>query len=366
MKITTIPMIARYLLLAFAATILTNCEQGTHDPQQRISAPNLQSLVTHTDTVRLSTVSDVLRATGRVAPNEDALARIFPLVGGRVEHVAVELGDDVRSGTVLARIRSIDAADAETAIVEAEADYATARAELHRITQLQQAGLATAKDLVAAQQDLERAQARINQSRDRKSIIGGSTGSMTSIRSPISGTILQRSVSPGMQFRPDGDVPMFTIADLSTVWVIANIHESDIASVHIGAPARVRTPAYPNHEFRGIVNKIYSTLDAESRVMNVRIALQNPDRLLKPEMFANVVMDRKSMEPFPAIPARNLVFDNSRHHVIVSSNNGELSIRPVETAYVTDSVAYVRSGIHPGEIVVGSNVLLLYNALRQR
>lgn len=168
-----------------------------------------------------------------------------------------------------------------------------------------------------------------------------------------------------MQIRPDNSSNLFTISDLNRIWVLANVYESDIANIKIGEKVSIVTLAYPDKKFTGNIDKIYNMLDPDNKTMKVRIQLINKNNLLKPEMFANVIVHQQLDSTMLAVPSKAIVFDKNKYWVVIYNNKCDVRTRQVDIASSTSSYSYIRSGVNPGERMITNLQLLIYGALAQ-
>ena len=168
-----------------------------------------------------------------------------------------------------------------------------------------------------------------------------------------------------MQIRPDNSTNLFTLSDLSKVWIIANVYESDISSISENEKVEVSTISYPGKIFQGKIDKVYNVLDPDNKTMKVQIQLDNSDYLLKPEMFAAATVHQVTKERMLAVPASAVIFDRNQYWVMVYRNKCDIETRNLNivSSNLTDS--YVRSGVSEGEIVIVNRQLLIYNAMNQ-
>ena len=167
-----------------------------------------------------------------------------------------------------------------------------------------------------------------------------------------------------MRFKVDGAQPFFTIANLEEVWVMANVFESDIAKIKTGYDADIKVIAYNDRVFTGKVDRIFSMLDPQSRVMKVRIKIPNKNNLLKPEMFAqiNIKYDDGDLQ-VPMIPAHAIIFDKNKNFVMVYKNKCDIETREIEVQETIGDNAYIKSGLRPGERIISKYQLLVYDAM---
>ena len=284
------------------------------------------------DTVHLHDVADELTLNGRVTFNQEQVAHVYPMFGGTVTELRAEVGDYVRKGDILAILRSGEVADYERQMKEAE-QLINAEAEEDRI-------------------------------KETFSINNFSGRSFYEVKSPVSGFIVEKSVSRNMQLRPDQGEEIFTVSGLEHVWVMADVYDSDISKVAEGASVHITTLAYPGKVFSGNIDKVYHMLNTESKTMNVRVKLCNEDYLLKPGMFTTVNVECKSSgKQMPRIDAHALIFEGGKNYVVTVTPDNRLKVKEVDVYKRQNQECYVRSGLSEGDRVLNQNVLLVYNNL---
>ncbi|WP_259014839.1 efflux RND transporter periplasmic adaptor subunit [Emticicia fluvialis] len=332
------------------------------DSSSPLSAEQMKRLVT--ETAEMKTVANDLNLTGKIQFNEDKIVKVFPLVGGHIEDVKVELGDYVKKGQVLAIIKSGDLADLQQQAITARSQLSVAQKNAQVAEDMSKSGLASQKDLVAAQEQLQAAKGELHRVAERQSILGGN-GAAYVVKAPVGGYVVEKKAAPGMELRSDDPESLFTISNLDQVWVIANVYESDLANVKQGYAADISTLAYPDKVFKGKIDKIFDVLDPSSKTEQVRIVLPNNDKnfFLKPEMFANVHLEYAGTDQKVAVPSKAIVFDKSQNFVVVLKGSKDLMIKTVDVYKSTGTTTYLNSGLEPGEKVVTENQLLIYQAL---
>jgi len=185
------------------------------------------------------------------------------------------------------------------------------------------------------------------------------------LTAPMSGYVVEKKISQGGFIRNDNGDNLFTIGDISDIWVWANVYESDIAKVKEGYKAKVTTLAYPDSVFTGVVDKVNQILDPVTKVMKIRVRLQNPGMRLKPEMFANIIIENKEGKKTVMIPAEGIVSDNGKNFVIIYHDKCNLELREVSVLKSVAGKVFISSGIKEGELLVGENQVLLFNALKE-
>lgn len=359
-------LLAPFFLLTLASCQKTTvAESGIKEPL-RLTDSIRTRLHVQTDSVRTMLVEEDLLLTGKVMFDQDHMVRVAPLAGGIVQEVRVELGDQVRKGQVLAVIRSIEIMDVSDQQSQAQSNVAIATKNLETSQALFKAGLASEREYVTAQSELDKAKADEKRATEVASLYGGATSSTYVVRAPASGFIVAKNITDNSQFRTDQPEAMFAISDLSNVWVIANVYESDIAYVHEGAHAEVRTLAYADGTFQGVIDKIYNALDPASRVMKIRVRIKNNEFRLKPEMFASVAIQMKEPRSMTAVLSTAVIFDKNKHYVLALAKDGAMSAREVQTFKAIGDYTYVSGNIAQGDQVITQGQLVLFNALTSR
>ncbi|MGI4834164.1 MAG: efflux RND transporter periplasmic adaptor subunit [Janthinobacterium lividum] len=317
------------------------------------------------DTVRLEPVRSEQVYTGQITTNGDKTTKVFPLVGGVVEKLSVELGDHVNKGEVLAVVRSGEIADVQNQNTTAGTDVAIANKNLAVAEDQYKAGLAAERDVVLAREELRKAQSNLGKTVKQLGIYDVTKDGHYTIKAPISGFITDKNVTQGTQYTtansdPDG---FFTIADLDQVWVLANVFEADIDKVRVGYQADITTLSYPDKHFKGVVDKVFNVLDPDSKALKVRVKLQNPGYLLKPEMYAQVRILNTEKAKEIAVPAAAVVFNDNRYFVLVYKSAQKVDTRAVTVTKTVGDVSYVTGDLKPGEVIIIKNQLLVYDEL---
>lgn len=315
------------------------------------------------DTVKIQKLKNELQLFGKISADFNKMIEVFPIAGGNVIRVNVELGDFVQKGQVLATIKSTEVAGFEQQLLDAKADLMVAKNN-YRVAQDLYAGkLNTERDVAEAESNLEKAQSQLNKINEIYKIYNLTGGSEFEVRSPLTGFVIQKNINQDMLLRSDRSDNIFDIAQIDEVWALANVNESDINQVKIGIDASVTTLSYPDKIFKGKVDKIFNIIDPETKAMKIKIILQNHDFLLKPEMRANIRLDYWENDSMTAIPASCLIFDKSKYFVMIYHSNNSIETRQVEVYRQVGDLAYISSGLKLNEKVISKNQLLIYDAL---
>lgn len=336
-------------------------ENQEKDTRFQVTDSLLKSLLV--DTVKQASALSQFTLTGSIAPDENKMVKVFPLVSGVAQNVNVQLGDVVQKGQTLAIMKSAEMAGFTKDYISAEADVRNARRTLETTQELYKGGLASQKDLEQAKSDYQKSLAESKRAGAVISI-NKSNNNGYELKAPITGFVVEKNLTSNTQVRADNSQNLFTIADLSTVYVLINVYESDISKIQTGDPVKVTTLSYPDKTFAGKIDRIDNMLDPDNKVMHARIKITNPGNLLKPGMFANVLIRAKSGETLPEVSSKALVFDNDRNYVIVIDGPAKVHIQPVEIAKTVEDRAYIKSGLKPGDRVVASRQVYLYESLK--
>ncbi len=352
------------IALLIGLTLTISCEKKKEPVQkQAFSLTDTMMNRIRMEPVRTQTVRNQLRLVGKVAADENKVIEVFPLVGGNVEDVFVELGDYVRQGQKLAVIRSGEIADYERQMIEAKANLQLAQKNLRVAQEMNESKLNSQRDVLQAQQQVEQAEAELGRVQAVFRIYGVGKSAGYIVKAPIAGFVIEKKINRNTQLRSDNAENLFTIGQISDVLVLASVNESDINRVHTGMDASIQTLTYPDELFRGKVDKIYNVIDASTKAMTVRIKLPNKGLKLKPEMHATVMLNFDEGGQMAAIPAGAIIFDKSKSYVMVYHDRKHIDTREVQVYRSLGDVAYVSRGIKPGERVITQNQLLIYDAL---
>ncbi len=174
---------------------------------------------------------------------------------------------------------------------------------------------------------------------------------------------MQKNITNNTSIRADNSNSIFTISDLKNVWVWANVYESNINDIHLGDAADVTTLSYPDKIFSGKVDKIMNVLDPSSKVMKVRVILDNADYALKPQMYASVAVTNKEDKQAICILSDALIFDHSQYFVLKYNSKADVEITPVQVINTVGNRTFISGGIQEGDKIITSQALLIYNAL---
>jgi len=308
------------------------------------------------------TFEDSVSVTATIRPNQDRIAKISPRVEGRIVGVSANLGDAVRAGQALAVMDSLAIGEAQSTLLRAQSSERVAQADFKRAESLSAEEIIPQKELLRARGELERASAESRAARDRLRLLGGSASasgqaqSTFALTAPFAGTVIQKKATIGELGSPSDAI--FTIADLSKVWIEANLTDQLVSKVRTGAAAIVTVGAYPGERFNGRVAYIANVLDKDSRTIAARIEVPNKDGRLKPEMFASASIATGGQVEAISVPDTAIVLLQGQPTVFVNEQGGFES-RAVETGEKLAGRTVITSGLKAKEQVVASGAYAL-------
>ena len=322
----------------------------------RLTPAAAQSAGITVETATTAPLNATSRFTGAVEPNQQQLQQVTALTNGRVEQVFAKLGDAVRAGSVLATVSSPEVAEMHGKLLEAEAHLNLTDANLRRTKRLADLGAAAGKDLAAATAEAETARFDVNHLRDALRILGAlpenGQHNISTVRlvAPIGGVITERMVNPGSGV--ESGKPLFTIANLSTVWVIASVPEAQVAALRSGAQADVRAASLGNDVVRGTVTYIDPVLTEATRAARVRIEVRNPNGRLKVGTFVDAtIASGGSGQQALTIADEAVQRINEKDVVFVQSGENTFTARSVTLGASLNGRRVVVGGLNAGERV---------------
>ena len=318
--------------------------------QVKISTDKVQKLGVRTEAAQLRSLDRMIRAAGRVEPDERRIFAIAPKFEGYVERLHVNVtGQPVSKGQPLFEVYSPE-------LVSAQREYAIATQGVARLKDA--GGQAQSGMQELADASLQRLKNwDISEEQVKALAASGETKRSLTFRSPVAGIVTEKKALQGMRFMP-GEV-LYQVSDFSTVWVVADVFEQDIALVKNGTKARIKINAYPDKVFEGIVSYIYPTLKAETRTVQVRVALANPGLLLKPAMFAQLELPVSAGGKVVTVPVSAVIDSGTRQLVLVQQGEGRFDPREVKLGQRSDNFVEVMAGVTEGElVVVAANFLI--------
>lgn len=361
--------------LIVAAGLLTACgpkekvdEAAAAPPQEKVEeVPDLSLVkVDHPERFTLVTAGQTedrpeVHSTGVVNADIERSVPVISLAAGRVIEIDAKLGDDVRKGQLLLKVLSNDVATAYQNFKQAEADEALAHKQLERAHLLYEHGAISLNDVQVAEDAENKAKVAVETGARQLRTLGGDTGNdnaIVNIYAPVSGTIVEQNVvlSSGVH-TPDNQANLFTIADLSRVWVICDVYENDLPQVRVGDTADVTLNAYPDRAFHGRIDNIGKILDPNLRTAKVRIAMANPG-IMRAGMFVTATFHGLQGQKHATVPAGAVLHLHDRDWVFVPVNSGEFRRTEVTGGKTMQQAQEILSGLAPGQRVVNDALAL--------
>ena len=313
---------------------------------------------------RLQPVRENITLTGIVQSNPDKVVPFTSLVGGVVSRTWFSLGDVVTKGEVLAEIQSSELNNLQSERKSLEGEIAVAERELSAVKSMYEDGIASQKNYLTAQSELKTKQAALENVTATLGLYGSSKGTAGfQVKAPMSGVITEKNITAGMQISAEGNT-LFTVADLSEVWVILNIYAGNVTKLHAGQYVEIRTLSYPDKVFEGKITSISQVFDNEERVLKAWVVIPNEDQELKPGMSADITAKREQGEEAVSIPTGALIFNNDQNFVVVYKDDCTMEVRHVRLLGKNSETAYVAEGLEAGEQVVSTNQLLIYERIK--
>jgi cobalt-zinc-cadmium efflux system membrane fusion protein len=307
--------------------------------------------------VNVREVADELHLNGVVAPDVSRTVPVLSLSGGRAVDIRVRLGDDVKKGQVLVRISSPDVSAAFSDLQKFETDELLSRKQLQRSQLLYDKGAIAEKDLELAQDTEDKAKVDLTTEEQRVRILGGDPkrpSPVLDVRAPISGTVVEQNVTGGTGVRSIDNSPnLFTIADLSRVWVLCDAYEDALAKVQMGDVADIHANAVPDRSFKGKVSNISRVLDPTTRTAKVRIEIDNPGLVLRSGMFVVATFTPTKAQERVVIPSTATIRMHDKDWVFVPIGGKQFRRQEVQLGTtLPDGVQEVIAGLDPQAKVV--------------
>ena len=313
----------------------------------------------------LSNQEQELILTGKVEYNPDNIISYIPLISGIVEKTYSSLGDKVQKGQPLLDIRSTELSALQSEKISLEAEEKVAERELKTVQSMFDDHLLSEKELLEAKGKWQQIRASLSRIKSDMSMYGTDKGNgVFTVSAFSSGHIVHKKVSIGSMISPESEA-VFTIADLNTVWISANIYANNLLCVQEGMEVEMTTFSYPDELFHGKINSLSQIFDPEERVLKARIIMDNKNLKLKPGMSMLVKLKDHKLQPIMAIPSDALIFDNNRYFVVVKETSENFAIREVILQGHNNKITYILSGLVESEEVVISNQLLIYSELKE-
>jgi membrane fusion protein, heavy metal efflux system len=315
-------------------------------------------------------------AVGTIDFNENLLVQVFSQYQGKILKAIFNIGDEVKAGDVLFTIDSPDLLQAESALLAAAGVLELHTRALARATGLLKAGGSAQKDVDQSTSDQQTAEGNFKAAKDAVRIFGKADAEIEQILgdrkvestlvvpSPISGRIVARNAAPGFLTQPGVAPPPYTVADLSTMWMLANVIETDAPAYKLGQEVEVRVPAYPDKVFKGHVTALGAMIDPNTHRQLVRSEIDDPEHLLRSGMFASFVIRVGDSVRSLAVPAEGVVREGDGTMTVWSTKDSRhFTKRTVKIGLQQNGWTQILEGLSPGDTVVTDGAVFLSNKL---
>lgn len=315
----------------------------------------------------------ILHLTGKLVWNEDVTTNVFSPLAGRVASIKGARGQKVKVGDELARITSPDFGQAQADAVKSEADLALAKRVLDRTRDLLKQGVLPQKELDTAQNAFDDAQSERDRAVERLAVWGGRGGDVNgafALKAPMDGVIVDRNVQPGQEVRSDQMLagmavvaaPLFIISDPESLWVHLDVSEQDLSNLQVGQKLEIRSRAYGDQVFPGVLTVIGQSLNPETRTVVAKGSVANPKKLLKAQMYVDVNVITQ-VPRMPQVPVKAVFLREGKACVFVRQSESDFEMRQITTAAEDAGHVFVSQGLNANEAVVSEGALVLESLL---
>ena len=370
--------IIRILNLLVLATLLAGCHRETSpessgDPKVTGETISFQAGSPQLASLELAPVESLAPAStllsGRLTWNDDVTVRIFTPFAGRVRKITADIGQAVEKNAPLAEVESPDFGQAQADARKAEGDLKLAERGLAREQELFAHGAAAQKDLEAAEDAHVQAEAEHSRAVSKIAAYGATADLLDEIfvlKTPLAGTVVDKRINPGQEIRPDQMLanipevtePLFVVSDPARLWIQIDATEVDVPRLQPGREFTFTSRAFPDETFTGRVDKVSEFIDPNTRTIKVRGSVDNPRRLLKAEMFVNVILPGGEAHEI-SVPAAAVFLKGEKHFVFVQENPGQFTRHEVVIGSEQEGRVLILSGLQAGQRVVTDGCVFL-------
>lgn len=358
-----------FLLPIMLIVLVFGCAKKQEEERQTATekfclTPKLKEKIS-IETVQMLPVTESFSLTGNISYNSDDVVQFSSLYNGLITNTFFSLGDHVKKGQVLAEIKSTELNSLQAELKSLQSQLLVAKRNLQATKSMYENEIASQSDLVKGQSEVDVLKFSIENVEQNLALYSASgEKSVFQIKAPVTGYIVSKNMSPGTQIN-DNEGALFTISNLSKVWVMVNIYSMNLKDVHEGMEVKITTPAYPNQVFIGKIAKLSQVFESDEHVLKARIVMDNADLKLKPGLAADVLINRKTdQKNMIAIPASALLFDNNQNYVVVYKDDCHLERRLINPVKKNKDFIYFENGLEVGEKVIVKNHLLISEQLK--
>jgi cobalt-zinc-cadmium efflux system membrane fusion protein len=335
-------------------------------PKDRYCLTEALKATTTIEPIQYLPIQEQLTLSGKVEYNENDLLVYKSLVEGVVTSVKFELGDYVQKGQVLAIVRSPEMQQIEQQLFQAEKRYNSLKDQVAIHEALLADGMSTKQDLHSLTADMQVVAIERDKLRSALNMFQSIGNGLFQIIAPKNGYIVQKDISAGQSIIHNDELALFSISNLKEVWVMVNIYASHLKHVQQGDSVKVRTVAYPDQLYRGVIDKIYNVFDDKEHVIKARVVLENKDLKLMPGLSADIIIDKKNnLGMAYALPNQATVFNNNKEYVVVYKDDCQMEVRRINPIARNAEYTFVADTFAQGEQLITSNALLLVEELNQ-
>jgi len=339
----------KIIILVGVITLISCNNKKTENEKLNL---NNKAFIENVETIKpaLSNQEQELILSGKVECDPSKVIYYMPIISGLIERTYFSLGDRVQKEQTMLDIRSSELSSLQSELAIAQRNLQSAEA-------MYKDNLTSERELIEARSTFEKLQADLSLYGENKG------GGVFAIQSPITGFVIDKNASAGSTVA-EGDTPLFTVADLSTVWIIVNVYAGDLQLVKQGMPVEINALAYPNEVFRGKIDALSQVFDPEEKVLKARIVMNNKDLKFKPEMSVVVKLKNETQQKTLSIPSDALIFDDNKYFVVIETESKNFEIKEIQLQGHYQKTSYIRSGLTENDKVVVKNQLLIYSELK--
>ena len=350
------------LLLLSMALIISSCYEKTEEVsrQEAEASPVVPHEISTYTTVN-EPVTQSIRLNGQIEYNPNQVVHYASLITGIITKTYFSLGDKVTKGQVLAELKSSELTDLMSQSKTLTSQLTVAKRKLAIAESMFGDRIASEKDLFEAQSEVDILKNEMEKIQSNLSMYNASAEKgVFQIKAPVSGYVVENNISGGTQISGN-DSDLFTISDLSDVWITTNVYAVDLPFVQKGMKAFIKSKAYPDETFDGVISEISQVFDPQERVLKARIRMPNKDLKLKPGLTIEAVIRKNSTEMAVGVPAKALIFHNNENYLLIQKQDNSLEARKVAVDVKDNDRVFFKNGIASGEKVVINNQLLLFS-----
>lgn len=351
----------QHLIIQILAFTLIGCT----NPKNKDSNAE-HTAITGLNYAVVTTSQDINNITlnGKVSYNEDELLTFNPIGDGVVLDTYFSLGDFVKKGQRLLKIKSDSYYELQSEYKATQNDVYLATRNLNKANQMFEDKLYSEQDLIEAKIELNKVKEEEQRLKTALKMYGQDIGNgIYQVNAQTSGYVFKKHASPSLSITPESE--LYTLGKLNNLWVIANIYTQDLPSIETGTDVIITSSAYPDKQFAGKINRILPFVDTEDKVVKARVDFQNTDLLLKPDFTVDVHVQNKSNVGKLRIPTKSIIFDKNNFYVVAMRNNNLEAVK-LDIYKQTDTYTFINKGLQEGELILIENQLLYYTQINQR